>query len=350
MGIGDYTPNVGEAGDGDEEESVLNDLYSPVPPATSESAGVSLVEEGSADMIPGVDLPAIVNLVSKPTGVDMGGLQADPPQGDALFDDAVFDTTLDDGLETCDFNEPIDKPKAASPKTGMVACNACNRKQTQKYVSSMQGNKYQVALAQITNSLVTSDTSMALAKMFVKLMSKGIHQHADIIGMVMAQVLLKAALKKWGKEAEESVGKEMKQLHGQNSFQPMHWKSLKAKQHKKVLESQIFVGRKHDGILKAQQVAGGNKQQGYITKEDASSPTVSLEAVLLRCIVDANKNSYVAIVDIPNAFIQTIVEDEKDKALICIRGPLVDILVSTAPNVYGPYVTVGKKGKKQLLV
>ncbi len=35
--------------------------------------------------------------------------------------------------------------------------------------------------------------------------------------------------------------------------------------------------------------------------------------------------------------------------MICIRGPLVDILVSIAPNVYGPYVTVGKKGKKQLL-
>jgi hypothetical protein len=71
---------------------------------------------------------------------------------------------------------------------------------------------------------------------------------------------------------------------------------------------------------------------------------------LLRCIVDANKNRDVAIVDIPNAFIQTIVEDEKDKALICLHGPLVDILVSIAPNVYGPYVTVGKKGEKQLLV
>jgi hypothetical protein len=55
-------------------------------------------------------------------------------------------------------------------------------------------------------------------------------------------------------------------------------------------------------------------------------------------------------VDIPNGFVQTIVEDKKDKALICIRGPLVDILVSVAPNVYGPYVTVGKKGEKQLLV
>jgi hypothetical protein len=48
--------------------------------------------------------------------------------------------------------------------------------------------------------------------------------------------------------------------------------------------------------------------------------------------------------------VQTVVEDEKDRALICIRGLLVNILVSIAPDVYGPYVTVGKKGKKQLLV
>jgi hypothetical protein len=121
----------------------------------------------------------------------------------------------------------------------MTACNACNRKQPQKYVPSMQGNKYQVALAQITTSLGTSE-SMALAKMSVKLVSKGIHQCADIIGMVMTQVLLKAALKNWGKDAEESVGKEVKQLHWQNSFKLMHWKSLIAKQGKKVLESHIY--------------------------------------------------------------------------------------------------------------
>jgi hypothetical protein len=214
----------------------------------------------------------------------------------------------------------------------------------------MQGNKYQVALAQITTSLRTNDASMALAKMSVKLLSKGIHQCVDIVEMVMAQVSPNAALKKWGKEAEESVGKEMKQLYWQNSFKPMHWKFLTAKQRKKVLESHIFVKRKLDGILKAQQVAGENKQQGYITKEDTSSPTVSLEAVLLTCIVDANKNRDIAIVDIPNAFVQTIVEDEKDKALIHIHGPLVDILVSIAPNVYGLCITAGKKGKKQLLV
>ncbi len=214
----------------------------------------------SADMIPGVDLPAIVDVVSEPTGVDTGGPQAGPPPVDALFDDAVFDTALDDGLETYKLNEHIDGPEAASPKARMAACNACNRKQPQKCIPSMQGNKYQSVLAQITSSLGTSDASMALAKMSAKLMNKGIQQRANFVGMVMAQVLLKAALKKWGKEAEESVGKEMKQLHWQNSFKPMHWKSLTAKQHKKVLESHIFVERKCDGALKAQQVAGGNKQ------------------------------------------------------------------------------------------
>ena len=66
----------------------------------------------------------------------------------------------------------------------------------------MQDNKYQVALAQITTSLGSSKTSMEFAMMSIKLMNKGTSQCADVVGMVMAQVLLKVALKKWGREAE----------------------------------------------------------------------------------------------------------------------------------------------------
>jgi hypothetical protein len=71
---------------------------------------------------------------------------------------------------------------------------------------------------------------------------------------------------------------------------------------------------------------------------------------MLTCVIDATKKRDVAVVDIPNAFIQTVVEDEKDTAFIRIRGLLVDILGSIAPDVYKPYVAVGKKGEKQLLV
>ena len=37
---------------------------------------------------------------------------------------------------------------------------------------------------------------------------------------------------------------------------------------------------------------------------------------------------------IPNAFIQTRVEDEKEMAFINIRGVLVDILIEIYPDVY----------------
>jgi hypothetical protein len=57
---------------------------------------------------------------------------------------------------------------------------------------------------------------------------------------------------------------------------------------------------------------GQNKQQDYISKEDASSPTVATEAILLSCIIDAKEGRDVAVIDIPNAFIQTRVEDEGD--------------------------------------
>jgi hypothetical protein len=82
-------------------------------------------------------------------------------------------------------------------------------------------------------------------------------------------------------------------------------------------------------------------------KEKRDSAT---EAVLLSCIIDAEEGRDVTVIEIPNAFIQTRVEDEEDMAIIKICGVLVDKLVKIAPDVYKSYVTTGKKGTKQLLV
>ncbi len=97
-------------------------------------------------------------------------------------------------------------------------------------------------------------------------------------------------------------------------------------------------------------VAGGNKQRDFISKENASSPTVATESVLLTSLVDVQENRDAAIVDIPNAFIQTVVEDNEDKVIMRIRGHMVDVLMKLAPKVYGPYVLTNKQGRKQLLV
>jgi hypothetical protein len=79
-------------------------------------------------------------------------------------------------------------------------------------------------------------------------------------------------------------------------------------------------------------------------------PTIATEAVLLSCIINAEEGRDVAVINIPNAFIQMQVEDEGDMAIIKIRGVLVDILVQIARNVYKSYVTTDKKRMKQLLV
>jgi hypothetical protein len=86
----------------------------------------------------------------------------------------------------------------------------------------------------------------------------------------------------------------------------------------------MFIGQKRTGETKARMVTGGNMQRGHVTKEESSSPTVSTEAVLLTSIVDACKGRGVAVVDIPNAFIQTQVDDAKDRVIIRITGVIVD--------------------------
>ena len=97
-------------------------------------------------------------------------------------------------------------------------------------------------------------------------------------------------------------------------------------------------------------VAGGNLQRGHVTKEESSSPTVSTESVLLTSIIDAQEGREVAVIDIPNAFIQTRVQDAKDRVIIRITGVIVDWLVKAAPKVYASYVATNKRGENSLLV
>ncbi len=73
---------------------------------------------------------------------------------------------------------------------------------------------------------------------------------------------------------------------------------------------------------------------------------------MLTCVIDAQENRDVAVDDIPNAFVQTVVskEDAEHRVTVRIRGTLVDDLVSIAPDVYGPYVSTTKTGQKVLIV
>jgi hypothetical protein len=216
--------------------------------------------------------------------------------------------------------------------------------QPKLYKPTMTGSKYSYAVTQLEiHGVLYPDSHMFIQEDFYQ-------SDPDVVAHIMTQLSLKSGLKQWGDKAYAAVTSEMKQLHFRNTFKPKHWSELSKTQRQTVLESHMFLKEKRDGSLKGRTVAGGNKQRDYISKEDASSPTVATEAVLLSCIIDAEEGRDVAVIDIPNAFIQTRVEDEGDMAIIKIRGVLVDILVKIAPDVYKSYITTDKKGTKQLLV
>ncbi len=108
----------------------------------------------------------------------------------------------------------------------------------------MKGNKHAIALIQITLLLQGSKDALCMAQRSVKLMGKGLHRCADIVGMVMAQVSMKASLQKWGKATEQAITIKMKQLHWRNLYKPMHWHELTQAQKKHIHESLIFVEEK----------------------------------------------------------------------------------------------------------
>ncbi len=301
----------------------------------------------------------------KPTGVDIDEAfkayvpleRAEPEDGlghqdssepERLIMPPTEHSTVKPTMKVASTSIPI--KNAVSLKKGMAARNARVRKQPKKYVPSMKGNKYAVTLTQIKMSFYGSEDALSMAQRSVKLMSKGLHRCADIVGMIMAQLSMKAGIKKWGEVAEQAITVEMKQLLWHNSYKPMHWHELTSAQKEKILESHIFIKEKRDGKIKARKVVGGNKQRDYISKEDVSSPTVSAEAVMLTCVIGAVERRDNAVINVPNAFVQTVVEDKEHRVIIHIRGPLVDILVSIATEVYGPYVSTNKSGQKVLLM
>ncbi len=211
--IGDHPQDFEPSGDYD---SFL------VKHLTDELPGVVLAPEDDA-ALPGVD----TDFDAKPTGVEV----------DSNYVPQKFAEVNGLGQQDTNFvptKEPSSKPtfapavetQAPSPKKGMAACNARNRRQSEKYIPRMLGNKYTVALTQIAALLKGIKHAMSMAQMLVKPIPNGAHRRADVVGMIMAQLSMKAAIKKWGLEAEYTITKEMKQLHWRDSYKPKHWHGL----------------------------------------------------------------------------------------------------------------------------
>jgi hypothetical protein len=88
-------------------------------------------------------------------------------------------------------------------------------------------------------------------------------------------------------------------------------------------------------------------QRAYILRVEATSPTVSSEAIITAGVIDAKQRRDVMTLDIQNAFLQTKIALDGDKIIMKIRGQLIDILLEICPGVYNDCVI--NEGKHKIL-
>ena len=174
--------------------------------------------------------------------------------------------------------------------------------------------------------------------------------YALVTHHIMTQLSMQRGLKVWQNRAEDAITKELSQLHLRDTFEPVDPRTLSKEQRDQTIESHLFLKEKRDKKIKGRMVAGGNKQRDYIPKEEAASPTAYLESVFLTAVIDAKEERDVATIDVPNAFVQTRLKDDKDKAIMRLRGRLAELMVEVAPDVYGQYAFKDSKGTTILYV
>jgi len=65
----------------------------------------------------------------------------------------------------------------------------------------------------------------------------------------------------------------------------------------------MFIKEKRDGTVKARGCTDGRPQRECTEREQASSQTVSLKAMLMSCRIDTKERRYILVTDIPGAFL-----------------------------------------------
>ena len=252
--------------------------------------------------------------------------------GVARYDDEEVEEEIE--AETVDDDDEEDEPaaEAAGPAVvtrsgrAVTAPQRLNLHQSHLPTQSVEPEEYDPAYARVIANFVCELNAMQLNSQ---------HKHHSHL----VTYSLQKGLKQFGERGYDAAYGEMKQLHQRKAFAPVDVSSLSEQERRRYLESIIFLVEKNDKRVKARMVANGSTQRVYMSKDDAASPTVMNESILLTGTIDAKEHRDVMTADIPNAFIQTNIETvNNERVIMKIKGSLVDMLVEMDPETYRDYV------------
>jgi len=128
--------------------------------------------------------------------------------------------------------------------------------------------------------------------------------------VMLTQMNIKEGLLAFGEKGNEAILKELRQLHQKNALLPIMKENLSHEERKKALRYLMFLKEKCDGSIKVHRCADRRPQRQYTSKTEVSSPTVSLEALMLSCAIDAKEGRYTVVADIPGVFLHADMDED----------------------------------------
>ena len=177
------------------------------------------------------------------------------------------------------------------------------------------------------------------------------HSDSDNLDLTLettafTQHSVRKGLKLFGERGVDAVIKELTQLHDRGVLEPKDADQLTEEEREAALQYLMFLKEKRNGTVKGRGCADGRKQRETITKEEASSPTVAIESVMLSCTIDAKEERDVGTVDLPGAFMQA---DMEGTVHMKLEGKMAELLVRIAPSLYRKHIRM-EKGRMVLYV
>ena len=159
--------------------------------------------------------------------------------------------------------------------------------------------------------------------------------YEDTYCFLTEQMTAKKGLKRFKEAGAKAIMDELEQIVYRRVMYGKHAKDLTREDKKAALRYLMFLKQKRCGKIKARGCADGRKQRLYKTKEETSSPTVSIEGMILTCMVDAREGRHVATCDIGGAFMHA---DIDETIHIKLDGELAMLLIKV-DETYAQYLT-----------
>ena len=162
----------------------------------------------------------------------------------------------------------------------------------------------------------------------------------QIFNFLTEQMSAKRGLQQFGEAGADAIKKELEQLVYRKVMQGRSAGQLTTAQKKAALRYLMFLKQKRCGCIKGRGCADGRKQRLWKSKEETSSPTISVEALFITCLIDAKEGGDIATCDVPSAFMHADIDE-----VIHLRldGEIAELLLKVDPS-YAKYATK-EKGK-----